>query len=579
MSRILKNISIGIFFILIFINYLNSQCIAEFEYTTIGDHSVSVVSTSQWEESDTVLFFWDFGDGYTREGETMLHTYSTPGMYEVTLSILSNNNCLDRYMQRIAIGIEETSPDCELYIFFETSNASAPNYNNGVAYVFGTGNYPGYYYSDWSTGDYGPEINNLSPGTYCVTVTKDFCYGSNCVQIGDSDDCNAEFIYENIFDQQNDSYTKFELNTTGLIQFYHWDFGDGTESEQLNPIHYYDSPGIYEVCLTVETYSGCFDTFCDYIEVIDTIEFYADISGIVNSGASSLPEGMAVLYNISEGKHTAIRKTVITNGQYLFENVLKGGNYMIHISPFFDVDDIYFPKYFPTYCNSNLFWQESSGFILNTDTLIETNLASYNEIYYNEGEISGVILNNSLFSYEEDIYSTPWFNDIETAEYGVARNITVLLKNSEGITIDFVLSKYNGRFLFENLEFGAYIIHIEKAGLTSDQAFVQLDEGSQRAGDYVFFIEEESIILNNKKTKADYQVIVTPNPFSDVINISVNQTENPKICIYNISGVEVYNSELHNQDLKIDSSHLPAGVYIIEIKSGLQIVNKKLIKL
>ena len=45
-----------------------------------------------------------------------------------------------------------------------------------------------------------------------------------------------------------------------------WDFGDGTSSELVDPIHVYQTPGTYEVCLTVKNQNAV-DTYCDSVSV------------------------------------------------------------------------------------------------------------------------------------------------------------------------------------------------------------------------------------------------------------------------------------------------------------------------
>lgn len=45
------------------------------------------------------------------------------------------------------------------------------------------------------------------------------------------------------------------------ITSYSWSFGDGGISNQSNPIHQYAGPGIYDVTLSIQTISGCPDTF------------------------------------------------------------------------------------------------------------------------------------------------------------------------------------------------------------------------------------------------------------------------------------------------------------------------------
>jgi PKD repeat protein len=46
-----------------------------------------------------------------------------------------------------------------------------------------------------------------------------------------------------------------------------WSFGDGVTSTQVNPQHTYSAPGIYEVCLAINTVCGA-DTTCQEIEII-----------------------------------------------------------------------------------------------------------------------------------------------------------------------------------------------------------------------------------------------------------------------------------------------------------------------
>ncbi len=61
---------------------------------------------------------------------------------------------------------------------------------------------------------------------------------------------------------------------------YWWDFGDGTTSQEYDPVHVYESPGLYDVTLTVNNATGCDSTktFPDVVEVYPSPEadFIAD---------------------------------------------------------------------------------------------------------------------------------------------------------------------------------------------------------------------------------------------------------------------------------------------------------------
>ncbi|UPT66966.1 MAG: PKD domain-containing protein [Sphingobacteriales bacterium JAD_PAG50586_3] len=56
--------------------------------------------------------------------------------------------------------------------------------------------------------------------------------------------------------------------TTGQINGWCWDFGDGTTScnaPNISANHVYDSTGIYVACLTITTTAGCTSTYCDTV--------------------------------------------------------------------------------------------------------------------------------------------------------------------------------------------------------------------------------------------------------------------------------------------------------------------------
>lgn len=63
----------------------------------------------------------------------------------------------------------------------------------------------------------------------------------------------------------------FTDNTTvfgGISNSWLWDFGDGSFSLTQNPTHVFTIPGIYNVCLAMQTSDGCVDTVCQDVNVI-----------------------------------------------------------------------------------------------------------------------------------------------------------------------------------------------------------------------------------------------------------------------------------------------------------------------
>jgi hypothetical protein len=64
----------------------------------------------------------------------------------------------------------------------------------------------------------------------------------------------------------------FKIRFTDLSYFnpetWHWDFDDGTTSDERNPVHTFES-GLYKVCLTVSNENDS-DSLCQWVEILTT---------------------------------------------------------------------------------------------------------------------------------------------------------------------------------------------------------------------------------------------------------------------------------------------------------------------
>src|SRR5690606_13439960 len=112
--------------------------------------------------------------------------------------------------------------------------------------------------------------NDLNPpaGVYVTIITDEgevFEFGI-CVDVMDIP--NARFSIKPdtndlvfCLDQEIFFENLSTPNPGGQITGYHWDFGDGTTSNQFEPSHIYDTPGVYEVQLTVRNECFCLSTY------------------------------------------------------------------------------------------------------------------------------------------------------------------------------------------------------------------------------------------------------------------------------------------------------------------------------
>ncbi|QNL20467.1 PKD domain-containing protein [Hyphobacterium sp. CCMP332] len=77
----------------------------------------------------------------------------------------------------------------------------------------------------------------------------------------------AGFTYVN----SSGNTVDFTDASTGTIDTFAWDFGDGNTSMMQNPTHTYASAGNYNACLTVSNSAGS-DTFCDTVSILSGIK-------------------------------------------------------------------------------------------------------------------------------------------------------------------------------------------------------------------------------------------------------------------------------------------------------------------
>jgi PKD repeat protein len=133
-----------------------------------------------------------------------------------------------------------------------------------------------WYFGDGTTSN---EINtthtyNLAGGYAATFYYVDACGEHKIAYDIKIEDCKC-YVKPCIYVKPNGLEANFSgnLSTSNYpIASYHWDFGDGTWANGMNPIHIYAKSGIYEVCLTVYADNGrniceCVEKTCMTIEV------------------------------------------------------------------------------------------------------------------------------------------------------------------------------------------------------------------------------------------------------------------------------------------------------------------------
>ena len=125
-------------------------------------------------------------------------------------------------------------------------------------------------------------FSNLYSGIYFINTNhSSSCSVSNQeIVIATPTEISANFytLHDTVY--LNDFATPipvvFKNSSVGFDSCY-WNFGDGNFSSDVNPIHYYSSPGTYNVILEIQNDSLCTDIFSKELIVFDSLSTHNEL--------------------------------------------------------------------------------------------------------------------------------------------------------------------------------------------------------------------------------------------------------------------------------------------------------------
>ncbi len=212
---------------------------------------------------------WNFDDGSTDAGTSVMHSFLHAGTFVVSLNIIdtSGANCNVTVYDTVVIS---NISNCTVSI----GNTSIGNNYTLYANITGIAPYTYLWTSpnDTSFLETSPDplvvLSQNVPDSFCVAITDNTgCIANACQQY--------EYVVDTILCATY-LYIYPDGNVPGLyyVDIYHlgampasysWDFGDGYYSSDSLPDHSYDYPGAYDVCLTITDSNNCSSSYCDSI--------------------------------------------------------------------------------------------------------------------------------------------------------------------------------------------------------------------------------------------------------------------------------------------------------------------------
>ncbi len=236
-------------FLLISFHYLAySQCTARFGYQTDSVFKVHFIDSSNVDSSDNINSrIWFINDSLANTQKTFTYIFPDTGTYKVCLEIVTNGWCSDSICKNIRI----TEPDC--YTSYTSQHIEGYTYSfmnmssedlSSWLWDFGDGQ---------TSTDENTQHTYQNPGVYQVCLSSEdiyqMCSQQYCdtLRVLDTTPCIADFIYD------DDNYNvQFTSTSSGPVDSYLWDFGDGNTSTEASPYHTYSSTGTYTVSLVVQ---------------------------------------------------------------------------------------------------------------------------------------------------------------------------------------------------------------------------------------------------------------------------------------------------------------------------------------
>ncbi|MCX6292204.1 MAG: PKD domain-containing protein [Bacteroidetes bacterium] len=225
--------------------------------------TVTFTDTSVANGAPINQYHWTFGDGTfsTSSSPVTTHVYSLPGNDTITLTVTDTNGCVKSI----------TRPG---YILptFPFPSFSAPNYacpNQSIVFnASATATVSGSTY-DWSFGDGNTfsSTNNFathayaSGNTYIVSLTVTDPNGCDST-VHDTIHVIVPVANFNTYAVDSCGYTTVAFTdiSTGQVNSWFWNLGNGGASAIQNPLITYPTPGYYTVSLTVMNAAGCRDS-------------------------------------------------------------------------------------------------------------------------------------------------------------------------------------------------------------------------------------------------------------------------------------------------------------------------------
>jgi len=225
------------------------------EYCLSANNLFSFNNTSIIPVSNSATYMWDMGNGNFVSNQNATTVYNSANIYPVTLVVTLNNGCTNAVTHNVTV---KPAPTASFVYGADRNNYKNISFENASHVIADTLSYV------WSYGDGATSTNIQSNhlftnnGTYPVKLVAIGsvygCKDSITQNITIKDSLFASFDINNFCQCVTANNFIFTNQSGGSVgpYTYTWNFGDGTTSSSEYPKKIYNTPGQYNVTLTVK---------------------------------------------------------------------------------------------------------------------------------------------------------------------------------------------------------------------------------------------------------------------------------------------------------------------------------------
>lgn len=279
---------------------VNPNPTANFSFTEVclGD-STHLMGSGTVSSGSIVSYSWELnGDGQYNDasGASIYNEFINAGNYQVGLRVTTNKSCTTD-----TAGLVIIAPIPYINYSFEGACTNTPvSFTNLSFSGVGTMSYT------WNFGDttatssaVNPVHSYASPGQRVVTLIGISSYG--CIDTTEqtitiNGTPISDFTADDVCLWEETEFNNSAKPNGSVIESYYWNFDDGGESVETNPVHLYTQPGTYTVMLVTYSTQGCIDT----VEV-DVNVWANPVANIVASSPTEFCIGGSVTLSIDPG--------------------------------------------------------------------------------------------------------------------------------------------------------------------------------------------------------------------------------------------------------------------------------------